>query len=162
MFLFCLVFALFCARLFICALWSPAGKGLTSWLSFVVSSVSLSLSHWYPGSGVVLDCIDSWSLHHYFLLVLIILVCSYLVGLEAWYGVWGFILFHTLVCEQLSVWGDCTDAVSSEPWYLYRMIGTKIVCYYGLYYMGHVVKKPVSVVSHKACFKPVSLYTETS
>ena len=32
---------------------------LLSWLSFVVSSVSLSLSHWYPGSGVVLDCIDS-------------------------------------------------------------------------------------------------------
>ena len=56
---FCLVFAMFCARLFICAFWSPAGKGLTSWLSFVVSSVSLSLSHWYPGSGVVLDCIDS-------------------------------------------------------------------------------------------------------
>ena len=53
------IFAMFCARLFICALWSPAGKGLTSWLSFVVSSVSLSLSHWYPGSGVVLDCIDS-------------------------------------------------------------------------------------------------------
>ena len=24
-------------RLFICALWLPAGKGLTSWLSFVVS-----------------------------------------------------------------------------------------------------------------------------
>ena len=47
------------ARLFICALWSAAGKGLTSWLSFVVSTVSLSLSHWYPGSGVVLDCIDS-------------------------------------------------------------------------------------------------------
>ena len=59
MFLFCLVFAMFCARLLICAFWSPAGKGLTSWLSFVVSSVSLSLSHWYPGSGVVLDCIDS-------------------------------------------------------------------------------------------------------
>ena len=67
MFLFCLVFAMFCARLFICASWSPAGKGLTSWLSFVVSSVSLSLSHWYPGSGVVLDCIDSWSLQPYLL-----------------------------------------------------------------------------------------------
>ena len=26
-----------CPCLFICALWSPAGKGLTSWLSFVVS-----------------------------------------------------------------------------------------------------------------------------
>ena len=37
MFLFCLVFAMFCARLFICALWSPAGKGLTPWLSFVLS-----------------------------------------------------------------------------------------------------------------------------
>ena len=58
-----------CARLFIYALWSPAGKGLTSWLSFVVSAVSLSLSHWYmyPGSVVVLDCIDSWSLHPYLL-----------------------------------------------------------------------------------------------
>ena len=67
MFLFCLVFAMFCARLFICALWSPAGKGLTSWLSFVVSTVSLSLSHWYPGSGVVLNCIDSCSLHPYLL-----------------------------------------------------------------------------------------------
>ena len=68
---FCSVLCLLClcARLFICALWSPAGKGLTSWLSFVVSTVSLSLSHWYPGSGVVLDCINFWSLHPYFLLV---------------------------------------------------------------------------------------------
>ena len=48
-----------CVCLFICDLWSPAGKGLTSWLSFVVSAVSLSLSHRYPGSGVVIDCIDS-------------------------------------------------------------------------------------------------------
>ena len=48
-----------CVRLFICALWSPAGKGLTSWLSFVVSTVTSSLSHWYPGSSLVLDCIDS-------------------------------------------------------------------------------------------------------
>ena len=34
---FCLVFVmLLCARLFIDALWSPAGKRLTSWLSFVM------------------------------------------------------------------------------------------------------------------------------
>ena len=39
----------------ICALWSPAGKGLTSWLSFVVSNCEFATS----GSGVVLDCIDS-------------------------------------------------------------------------------------------------------
>ena len=39
---FCSVLCLIClcARLFICAVWSPAGKGLTSWLSFVVSAVS--------------------------------------------------------------------------------------------------------------------------
>ena len=59
MFLFCLVFAMSSYGLFICALWSPAGKGLTSWHSFVVSAMSLLLSHRYPGSGVVLDCIDS-------------------------------------------------------------------------------------------------------
>ena len=56
-----------CTCLFICALWSPAGKGLTFWLAFVVSTVSLLRSHWYPGSGVVLDCIDSRSLHPYLL-----------------------------------------------------------------------------------------------
>ena len=58
---FCSVLCLLClcARLFICALESPAGKGLTSLLSFVVSTMSLSLSHCYSGSGVVLDCIDS-------------------------------------------------------------------------------------------------------
>ena len=30
-----------CARLFICALWAPAGKGLTSWLLFVVFNCEL-------------------------------------------------------------------------------------------------------------------------
>ena len=29
--------------------------------------VKLSLSHWYPGSGVVLECIDSWSLPSFLL-----------------------------------------------------------------------------------------------
>ena len=58
---FCSILCLLClcSRLFVCALWSPAGRGLTSWLSFVVTTMSLSLSHWCPGSGVVLDCIDS-------------------------------------------------------------------------------------------------------
>ena len=38
-----------CVRLFICALWSPAGKGLTSCLSFVVSNcefVTFPLLSW--------------------------------------------------------------------------------------------------------------------
>ena len=37
------------------------GKGSCLWCL----TVSLLLSHWYPGSGVVLDCIDSLSLHPY-------------------------------------------------------------------------------------------------
>ena len=39
----------FCACLFIVALWSPAGKGLASWLSFVMSyceSVTFPLVSW--------------------------------------------------------------------------------------------------------------------
>ena len=48
---FCSVLCLLClcARLFMCALWSPAGKGLTSWLSFVVSNcefVTFPLVSW--------------------------------------------------------------------------------------------------------------------
>ena len=35
---FCLVLLCLHARLFVDALWSPAGKGLTSWLSFVMSN----------------------------------------------------------------------------------------------------------------------------
>ena len=30
-----------CARLFKCALWPPAERGLTSWLSFVVSNCEI-------------------------------------------------------------------------------------------------------------------------
>ena len=64
MFLYCLVFAMsLCASVymrFVVICWGGGGGGgLASWLSFVVSAVSLSLSYWYPGSGVVLDCIDS-------------------------------------------------------------------------------------------------------
>ena len=40
----CLVFAML-SRLFIAALWSPEGKGLTSWLSFVMLIVILLHSH---------------------------------------------------------------------------------------------------------------------
>ena len=53
----CLLY--FFARLFVCALWSPAGKGLHLGSRFWCLTVSLSLSHWYPGSGVALDSIDS-------------------------------------------------------------------------------------------------------
>ena len=54
----CLVIVML-LRLFIAALWSPAGKGLTSWLLFVMFIVVCYFPMWYTGSGVVLDCIDS-------------------------------------------------------------------------------------------------------
>ena len=47
------------SRLFIAALWSPAGKGLTSWLLLVLFIVFCYFLMWYPGSGVVLDRIVS-------------------------------------------------------------------------------------------------------
>ena len=51
----CLV-SVMLSRLFIAALWSPAGKGLTSWLSFVMfNCIYCHFPIWYPGSGVVLD-----------------------------------------------------------------------------------------------------------
>ena len=40
----CLMFVML-LRLFIAALWPPAGKGLTSWLFFVTFIFVLSLSH---------------------------------------------------------------------------------------------------------------------
>ena len=46
-------------RLFISALRSPAKKGLTSWLSFVMLNKLCRFPMFYPGSGVVLDYIDS-------------------------------------------------------------------------------------------------------
>ena len=47
------------ARLFICALWSPAEKGLTSWLSFVVYNCEFVTFPLVSCVSVVLDCIDS-------------------------------------------------------------------------------------------------------
>ena len=51
----CLEF-LMLLRLFIAALWSPAGKGLTSLLLMVMFILFCYFPMWYLGSGVVLDC----------------------------------------------------------------------------------------------------------
>ena len=48
-----------CMCLFIDALWSTAGKGLTSWLSFVMSNYEVITFPLVSCSGVVLDCINS-------------------------------------------------------------------------------------------------------
>ena len=56
---FCLVLLCFRARVFIDGMWSPAGKELTSWLSFVFYNCEVVTFPLVSGSGVVLDCIDS-------------------------------------------------------------------------------------------------------
>ena len=59
MFFFCLVFfMLLCASVYLCLV-VTCWEMLTSWLSFVVTNCEFVTSHWYPRSGVVLDCIDS-------------------------------------------------------------------------------------------------------
>ena len=67
-FYLCFVFVMLSCHLFIAVLWSPAWKGLTSWLScmwwFIV------FYHFRigcPGSNVVLECIGCWSLHPFLL-----------------------------------------------------------------------------------------------
>ena len=55
---FCLVFAMpLSTRLFILPCGHLLGKGLP--LGSRLWCLTVSLPHWYPGSGVVLDCIDS-------------------------------------------------------------------------------------------------------
>ena len=53
----CLVFVKLW-RLFIVALWSPAGSGLT-FLLWLFGCCFCRFPVWYPGSSVVPDCIDS-------------------------------------------------------------------------------------------------------
>ena len=56
----CFVFAMpLYARLFINMCFVVTCWERADLLALVCGFVSLSLSHWYPGSGVVLDCIDS-------------------------------------------------------------------------------------------------------
>ena len=64
---FCLVLLCFCARLFIDALWSPAWKGLTSWLSFVLSNCEVVTFQLVSWARCRLDCMDSWSLPSFLL-----------------------------------------------------------------------------------------------
>ena len=53
--------------MFIAAMWSPAGKGLTCWLLLVLFMYFCYSPIWYPGSGVVLDCRVSQSLPSFLL-----------------------------------------------------------------------------------------------
>ena len=63
----CFVFVML-PCLFNAVLWSPAGKGLTSWPSCVWCLVVFcNFPVWCPGLWVILDCIHSSSLPPYLL-----------------------------------------------------------------------------------------------
>ena len=68
----CVISVLFCyAFMYVCLLMPCGhllGKGWPLGSPLWCLIVTLSLSHWYPWSGVVLDCIDSWSLPSFLLL----------------------------------------------------------------------------------------------
>ena len=57
-FLACVCFDFVCVRLYVLCD-HLLGKGCYLGSRLWCPTVSLSHSHWYPGSGVVLDCIDS-------------------------------------------------------------------------------------------------------
>ena len=69
---FMLFLSCFCYTLVRLCLLMPCGhllgKGWPLGFRLWCLIVKLSLSHWYPGSGVVLDCINSWSLPFFLLL----------------------------------------------------------------------------------------------
>ena len=57
---FCLVFAMpLCMSVYMCLVVTCWERADLLALVCISLTVSFSLSHWYPGSGVVLDCIDS-------------------------------------------------------------------------------------------------------
>ena len=62
------------------ALWSHAGKGLTSWFSCNVCHFPIR----YPGSGVVLDFIDYW----------------YLPSSLLWHLIYVCIAFYSPFCDR--------------------------------------------------------------
>ena len=72
------------------------GKGWPLGSRLWCLTLSLSLSHWYPGSGVVLDCIDSWSLHPY-------LLCLHL-------RLWYFLIIPTNYFDLEHTYQDFTTA----------------------------------------------------
>ena len=62
-------------------------------------SVSLSLSDWYPGSGLVLDCIDSWSLQPY-------LLCN---ANSSYIAQWKILIFGIIIAYGVSMIKNVSD-----------------------------------------------------
>ena len=113
-----------CARLFICALWPPAGKGLTSWLSIVVSNcefVTFPLVSW-------VRC-GSW-LYRFLIFTSLLTLSLYHVVSWVRCGTWfyRFLIFATFLTSkmflvQLNPFTEKITFSATEPW-------TKELCWY--------------------------------
>ena len=80
-----------CLRLFICALWPPAGKGLTSWLSFVMSNcefVTFPLVSW----------VSTWLYQFLIFAPLLTLHCN---SRKNYGGMSSFWIYEPLSCQHL-------------------------------------------------------------
>ena len=73
----CLVFVMF-SRLFIAALWYMKGKGWPLGFCLWCLLWFCYFPIWYPRTGVVLDCIDSWSLLSFLLSLSRILIWKHI------------------------------------------------------------------------------------
>ena len=93
----------FRARLFFDGLWLPARKGLTSWLSFVVSSVSLSLpigilgQVWYLIVSIPDLCTITYFFFYYAIRAVIVLSGLLLCYVDCDYAMWAVIVLSGLL-----------------------------------------------------------------
>ena len=100
------------------------GKGWPLGSRLWCLSVSLSLSHWYPGSNVVLYCINSWSLHPYLLSNLLVSIWYAFINLTGYHF---YSAIRNLICH--------------------------ITHYSLMFFIGqvHVFAGQVKIISHSSC-----------
>ena len=75
--------------------------------------MTLSLSHWYPGSGVVLDCIDSWSLPSFFLRSAYLIFLKYPMKMK-YFGLTETKLFHFLRILKKGAGGGSSECKCAD------------------------------------------------
>ena len=122
-FLSCVCYAFVCVCLFVpCGHLLGKGWPLGSRLWYL--NVSLSLSHWYPGSGVTVDCIDSWPLHPYLLsLICLSQLCLLSLTLVSHlsFSRFCFLTSYDILCNVMfgfavSIWFNNTNFLSVSFW----------------------------------------------
>ena len=129
---FCLVFLCVHAHLFVDALWSPAGKWLSSWLSFVMSNgdvVTFSLVSWVRCGTwlyrfLIFALFRTLQENNLLILFVTFVSCHTVLWSPAWKGltswlscIWCFLVFCLTVpwCPWSGVVFDCMGSWSSSP-----------------------------------------------